>query len=238
MITKNQIKLIKSLSFKKNRVKHKLFTVEGKKNIAELLDSDYEVDKIFATNNWIIENPTINVVKVSNDELRKISIQKTPNEVLALVKIRNHEISSYTGIILVLDNINDPGNMGTIIRTCDWFGVSAIVCSNNTVDIYNPKVLQSSMGSIFRLGIIYTDLSKYLKGISSPIYGAFMHGNDVKSILFPKNLHLVMGNEANGITKEITQLITDNIKIENIGKKTDSLNVAVATSILLHEICS
>ena len=121
---------------------------------------------------------------------------------------------------------------------CDWFGVCSIICSINTVDSYNPKVVQSAMGSLFRVSIIYTDLLEYLKGVKLPIYGAFMDGENVKNILFPRNLHLVMGNEANGITKEVSQLISKKVKIENVGKKTESLNVAVATSILLHEICS
>ena len=238
MITKNQIKLIQSLAFKKNRFSHQLFVVEGKKNVAELLNSDYQVDSLFATNDWINENPTRNVVKVSNTELARMSNQKNPNEVLALVKIKTHSTPSETGITVVLDGINDPGNMGTIIRMCDWFGVSTIVCSTNTVDNYNPKVVQSAMGSIFRVAIIYTDLLKYLKAVKSPIYGAFLDGKNVKTSSFPKSFHLVMGNEANGITKEICPLITNKVKIENIGKNTESLNVAVATSILLHEICS
>ena len=238
MITKNQIKLIQSLAFKKNRFSHQLFVVEGKKNVTELLNSNYEVDSLFATNDWINENPTRNVVKVSNTELARMSNQKNPNEVLALVKIKTHSAPHATGITLVLDGINDPGNMGTIIRMCDWFGVNTIVCSTNTVDNYNPKVVQSAMGSIFRVAIIYTDLLKYLKAVKSPIYGAFLDGKNVKTSSFPKSFHLVMGNEANGITKEIFPLITNKVKIENIGKNTESLNVAVATSILLHEICS
>ena len=238
MITKKQIKYIRGLSLKKNRVKHQLFVVEGKKNIAELLNSDYEVDSLFATNNWINKNLTRNAIKVSNAELERISNQKTPNEVLALVKIKNYPIPSDAGLILMLDDINDPGNMGTIIRMCDWFGVRSIVCSTNTVNSYNPKVVQSAMGSIFRVAITYTNLSDYIKGVKSPIYGAFMDGENVKNISIPKGLHLVMGNEANGITKETSQLTTNKVKIENAGKRTESLNIAVATSILLHEICS
>ena len=238
MITKHQIKFIRGLSLKKNRVKHQLFVVEGKKNITELLDSDYEVDSLFATNDWINEHPTINTIKLSNAELERISNHKSPNEVLAIVKIKNYSIPSDAGLTLVLDGINDPGNMGTIIRMCDWFGVKAIVCSISTVDSHNPKVVQSAMGSIFRVAIIYTDLLEYLKGVESSIYAAFMDGENVKNISFPKNLHLVMGNEANGITKEISQLISKKVKIKNVGEKIESLNVAVATSILLHEISS
>ncbi len=238
MITKNQIKLIKSLAFKKNRTKHQLFVVEGKKNVAELLTSDYKIDSLFATNDWICQKSNIDVLRVSTSELKRISNQKNPNEVLALVKMKNCQIPSDFGLRLVLDDISDPGNMGTIIRMCDWFGVSTIICSANTVDVYNPKVVQATMGSIFRVTIVSTKLTEYLKGVKSPIYGACMSGKSVRDISFPKDLHLVMGNEANGIRKENLKLINKKVKIENPGKKTESLNVAVATSILLHEICN
>ena len=236
MVTKNQIKLIKSLAFKKNRIKNQLFIVEGKKIAEELLDSDYEIVSVFATRDWIARNMFNTVIQVSNTELNRISNQKSPNEVLMLVKIKKHQIIDDDGIKLVLDDINDPGNLGTIIRTCDWFGVKQIICSNNTVDIYNPKVVQSAMGSIFRVNVIYTDLTDYLSNVEKPIYGAYIDGNNVRDINFPKDLHLVIGNEANGISKEITQYISNNIAIENISNSAESLNAAVATSILLHEI--
>ena len=238
MITKNQIRLIKSLAIKKNRVKHRLFVVEGKKNIAELLSSDNQIDDLFATDLWIDEHPNINAVRVSATELQKISNYKSPNEVLAIVKIKDKKVNITSGLTLVLDDINDPGNMGTIIRICDWFGVKNIICSNNTVDIYNPKVVQSAMGSIFRVNVKYTHLLSFLKAVDLPIFGAFMDGENIKNVALPKDLYLVMGNEANGISKEIIQLIAKKLKIENIGGKTESLNVAVATSIFLHEICN
>ena len=241
MITKNQIKYIRGLSLKKNRMKEQCFIVEGEKSLYELLDSFFEVVELFALKDWINENKDSfkKVQAVTSKELERISNLKSPNKVLAVVKIRKQEvIRQELGVILVLDDINDPGNLGTIIRMCDWFGVSSIVCSKNTVDIYNPKVVQSAMGSIFRVAINYTNLLEYLKGVETPIYGAFLDGEDVKGISFPKDLHLVMGNEAKGIKKEISQLISNKVKIKNIGKKTESLNVAVATSILLHEICN
>ena len=238
MITQNQIKLIKSLTFKKNRSKHQLFVVEGKKNVKELINSDYEIDSLFATNNWINENLNMNAIKVSHSQLERISSQKNPNSVLATVKIKDDSVIADSGITLVLDDLNDPGNMGTIIRMCDWFGVSSIVCSNNTVDRYNPKVVQSAMGSIFRIAIVYTNLSEYLKGVSLPIYGAFKNGENVRDVSFPKDLYLVVGNEANGISENVANFINKSIKVKNSGGKAESLNVAVATSILLHEICS
>lgn len=238
MITKNQIKLIKSLSSKKNRVKHQLFVVEGEKNISELFSSDYEIFFLFANSDWIDMNPNQVAIKVTNTELERISNLNKPNKVLALVRIKNNIDVSITGRTLVLDNINDPGNMGTIIRTCDWFGIKNIVCSINTVDCYNPKVVQSAMGSLFRLNVIYTNLLEYLKKVKSPIFGAFMHGDNIKEISFPKDMHLVMGNEATGISNDLSDLIVNRIKIKNIGNKTESLNVAMATSILLYEICN
>ena len=237
MITKNQIKLIKSLSFKKNRDKYNLFVVEGEKNVAELLSSDFEVHSLFASIDWIHNNPTIKSIKVSNSELKRISNQKKPNEVLALVNIKKHPIPSDTGSVLVLDDINNPGNMGTILRMCDWFGVQTVVCSFGSVDVYNPKVVQSSMGSIFRTVIVYKNLKEYLENIKLPIYGAFLEGDSVKNISPSKDFCLVLGNESNGISPDLSKLIINRVKIENIGKKTNSLNVAVATSILLHEFC-
>ena len=238
MITKNQIKLIKSLALKKNRIKHQLFVAEGVKIAEELLNSDYEIVSLFATRDWIARNTFDTVIQVSNAELSRISNQKSPDEVLMLVKIKKHQIIDDNGITLVLDDINNPGNLGTIIRMCDWFGVKQIICSKNTVDNYNPKVVQSAMGSVFRINVIYTDLTEYLSNVEKPIYGAYMDGNNVRDINFSKDLHLVMGNEANGISKEIDQYISGNVAIKNIGNSAESLNVAVATSILLHEICS
>lgn len=235
MITKNQIKFIKSLSLKKNRIKEQLFIAEGEKVVSELLRSDFEIKNIYATKEWELSND--NITQISNAELQKISNLKSPNKVLAVVQFKNHKIIKHEGITLVLDEINDPGNLGTIIRMCDWFGVKQIICSKNTVDIFNPKVVQSAMGSAFRVKVNYTDLENYLSDITTPIYGAFMDGKNLKEVKIPKSAHLVMGNEANGISAEINKLITDKVAIKNIGKSAESLNVAVATSILLHVFC-
>lgn len=235
MITKNQIKFIKSLSLKKNRIKEKLFIAEGEKIVSELLRSDFEIKNIYATKEWKVN--TDNITQISNAELQRISNLKSPNKVLAVVQFKNHKIIKHDGITLVLDEINDPGNLGTIIRMCDWFGVKQIICSKNTVDIFNPKVVQSAMGSAFRVQVHYTDLENYLSDIKTPIYGAFMDGKNLKEVKLPKSAHLVMGNEANGISSEINKLITDKVTIKNIGKSAESLNVAVATSILLHVFC-
>ena len=241
MITKNQIKYVRSLSLKKNRVKEQCFIVEGEKSLYELLDSSFEVVELFALKDWINENKEVpkKVQTVSFKELERISNLKSPNKVLAVVKMKKQEvIRQKLGVILVLDDINDPGNLGTIIRMCDWFGVKQIVCSENTVDIYNPKVVQATMGSLFRVNVAYVNLVKYLSKVNAPIYGSYMKGENIKNTNSERNSHLVMGNEANGISPEVSKFITDKVAIKNIGGITESLNVAVATSILLHEFCN
>ena len=240
MISKNQIKFIKSLYLKKNRLKAQLFIAEGEKIVNELLNSKFEIEHIYATKQFSAINRVEKsaLTMVGNDELSMISNLTSPNNVLAIVRFFPQELESNTGITLVLDDVNDPGNLGTIIRMCDWFGVVQLICSNNTVDCYNPKVVQSAMGSIFRVNITYLDLATYLSDIDAPIYGAYMNGVDVKLQEFPNQFHLVMGNESNGISEPITKFTTNKISIKNIGKNAESLNVAVATSIFLHEFCS
>jgi TrmH family RNA methyltransferase len=240
VISKNQIKFIKSLSLKKNRVKAQLFVAEGEKIVNELLNSKFEIEHIYATKQFsgINSSEKSALTVVSNEELSRISNLTSPNNVLAIVKISQKESEKSGGIKLVLDDVNDPGNLGTIIRICDWFGVTQLICSNSTVDCYNPKVVQSAMGSVFRLDIKYLDLATYLANIDTPVYGAYMNGVDVKEQELPKQAHLIMGNEANGISESISKYITNKVSIKNIGENTESLNVAVATSILLHEFCS
>jgi len=240
VISKNQIKFIKSLSLKKNRLKAQLFVAEGEKIVNELLSSKFEIEHIYATKQFsgINSSEKSAITVVSNEELSRISNLTSPNNVLAIVKISQKESEDNTGITLVLDDVNDPGNLGTIIRMCDWFGVTQLICSNNTVDCYNSKVVQSAMGSLFRVNIRYLDLANYLANIDTPIYGAYMNGIDVKGKEFHKQSHLIMGNEANGISESISKYITNKVSIKNIRKKAESLNVAVATSILLHEFCS
>ena len=240
MISKNQIKFIKSLSLKKNRVKAQLFVAEGEKIVNELLNSKFEIEHIYATKQFsgINSSDKSAVTVVSSEELSRISNLTSPNNVLAIVRVGQKELENNTGITLVLDDVNDPGNLGTIIRICDWFGVTQLICSANTVDCYNPKVVQSAMGSLFRVNITYLDLATYLDDIDTPIYGAYMNGVDVKGQEFPKQTHLIMGNEANGISESVSKYVSNKVSIKNIGKNAESLNVAVATSILLHEFSS
>lgn len=235
-LSKNQVKLITSLQQKKYRQKHRLFVAEGIKLVTELINSNLEVVSVFSTDETFTHSG-INPLLISESELKRISVFKTPNKVLGLFKIPQEKQIKKNGLIIALDEINDPGNLGTIIRLCDWFGVEQLVCSNNTVDCYNQKVIQSTMGSIIRVQINYTNLVDFLSNTKLPTFVADMNGNNVYKTSLPKEAILVMGNEANGISSEIKQLITTKLTIPRFGnlQQTESLNVATATAILLSE---
>ena len=235
MLTKNQIKLITSLKQKKFRIQHQLFVVEGVKVVQEFLNSSYELDIVFSSDTDF--SSTDKFIEVTDQELKKISSLKNPNKVLAIFKIPNQINPIMGGLILALDSINDPGNLGTIIRLCDWFGIEQLVCSNETVDCFNSKVVQASMGSLTRVAVSYLDLKKYLQNASVPIFVADMDGLDVYKTKLPDSAVLVLGNEANGISDEIKQLVTTKITIPRYGafQQTESLNVATASAILLSE---
>jgi len=204
--------------------------------VAEFLNSTFELEQLFCIDTAIYKNIE-KVTEISEIELKKISTLVTPNNVLALFKIPSTTTSIKSGLIVALDEINDPGNLGAIIRLCDWFGVDQLICSNNTVDCYNQKVVQSSMGSLARVSIIYMDLGDYLQQSELPKYAANMEGENVYKSKLTKNAVLIMGNEANGISDSILKLVTNTISIPRFGtlKQTESLNVATATAILLSE---
>ena len=237
MLSKNQIKLITSLQQKKYRTKHNLFIVEGIKGVNEFLKSEFKLDIIFCTDTFSHDISLDKIQLVSDDELKKISNLKNPNQVLALFLIPDGKDLDFNRSTLVLDGINDPGNLGTIIRLCDWFGIEQLLCSPTTVDCYNSKVVQSTMGSLKRVSIQYSELKPYLNASSLPIYAAIMDGENVYGKQLKKDAIIVMGNEANGISQEILDMITDSITIPRFGKsqETESLNVATATAILLSE---
>ena len=237
-LTKNQQKFVKNLHQKKYRNLHHQFVAEGEKVVNELLESNFELVLLFHTIDFKVkENP--NTQLITDGELKKISFLKTPNKVVAIFKIPNQKFKENNELTLVLDDVNDPGNLGTIIRLCDWFGVENLVCSKNTVDCYNAKVIQASMGSIARVNIVYTDLLLFLKNTEATIFTTVLNGKNVYDTTIPKKTILIMGNEANGICKEILNLNTNRITIPQFGKyqKTESLNVATATSIMLSEYC-
>ena len=235
-LSKNQLKLITSLQQKKYRMKHNLFVAEGTKVVGEFLDSNFVLHHLFCVEDFEYENID-NLTSISIEELKKISTLKTPNNVLAVFRMPESLKLINEGLILVLDEINDPGNLGTIIRLCDWFGVDQLVCSLNTVDCYNSKVVQSSMGSLTRISIVYTELDTYLKKSKLPKFATLMNAKSIYEVELPKNAVIIMGNEANGINNEILDLLDNSISIPRFGKlqKTESLNVANATAILLSE---
>jgi len=237
MLSKNQIKFINSLKKKKIRLQNKLFFAEGIKVVEELIESKFKVHAIFCLSNYSNRFLLENIELINENELKKISDFSSPNQILAIFEIPVEDSIKKSGFTLVLDEINDPGNLGTIIRLCDWFGVDQIVCSKNTVDCFNPKVVQASMGSISRVSIVYTDLRSFLKTETRPIYGALLEGENVYQSALKKESILILGNEANGISENIQTIITDKITIPKFGKnqQTESLNVATATAILLSE---
>ena len=236
-ISKNQFKLITSLSQKKYRQKHKLFIAEGIKVVQEILNSSFELEMLFCTDDFSSDVSEEKTVRVSEADLKKISNLKTPNKALGIFKIPDEKLNLDKGLTVALDAINDPGNLGTIIRLCDWFGVEELVCSTDTVDCYNQKVVQASMGSLTRISIRYVDLAKYLAETKKPTFIADMDGENVYKTNLPKQGVLIMGNEANGVSNEIKNLITHKISIPRFGdtQETESLNVATATAILLSE---
>lgn len=237
MVSKGQIKLISSLGQKKFRDKAGLFVAEGPKIISELREAGLKLHALFSVIDS--EDTSENVYSITETELQKISALKSPNTSLAIFEIPKPNKINSEGLILVLDAIRDPGNLGTIIRLCDWFGVTQLLCSPDTTDCYNPKVIQATMGSIARVSVHYLNLSEYLEKNTLPVYGAVLNGSNIYTSVMPKNAIVVMGNEANGISEAITARLDHKITIPQFGKtqKTESLNVATATAIVLSEFC-
>ena len=237
MVSKNQIKLITSLQQKKFRQTHKLFIAEGVKVIQELLQSNFVLEHLYVTENIFDVIDSEKKTKISDADLKRISCLSTPNNCLALFEIPDQKPRNDKGLVVVLDDIRDPGNLGTIIRLCDWYGVEQLVCSEQTVDVYNPKVVQATMGSISRVSVSYIDLEKYLKRVNTTIFGTFMDGKNVYKEELPQEGILILGNEANGISEKLEKLVTNRVAIPRFGnlQQTESLNVATATAIFLSE---
>lgn len=215
-----------------------MFIAEGIKVVEELLNSHFELQQLFTTQNDFTDVSSHKRVEVTDAELKKLSALTTANTCLAVFSIpEDKNILPDSGLIVALDEVRDPGNLGTIIRMCDWFGVSHLVCSQGCVDVYNPKVVQATMGSVARVNVIYTDLHHYFKNTALPVFGTFMDGKNIYTQTLPQNGIVVFGNEANGISKEVESIISNKIAIPRFGnlKKTESLNVATATAIILSE---
>ena len=237
MVGKSQIKFIKSLQLKKYRKANGLFVAEGVKLVNELLQTDLVPWGIFTTLPELLPPGTSSYELISDKELQRMSGLKSPNKMLAVFYIPKPATVRMDDWILALDGVKDPGNLGTIIRLCDWFGITQLVCSEDTADIYNPKVLQATMGSIARVNAVYTSLVPFIEKSGREVYGAFMQGQNVYGTTWPDSGILVMGNEAHGISSEVEDLVKLKISIPQFGKASaESLNVATATAILLNEL--
>jgi TrmH family RNA methyltransferase len=252
MLTKNRIKYLRSLALKKYRDRYKEYIVEGEKIAGELIKNKYPlVRQLIASEQWLQENhaETVfvreNICTANYNELAKISSLKTPGKVIAVLGMPEHVIdrdSVINGLSLVLDTIQDPGNLGNIIRIADWFGIRNVFCSGECADCYNPKVVQSTMGSILRVSIHYVDLKDFLKDYSSipgfTIYGTFLSGKPVYGENLAKNAFIVLGNESRGISKRYFPYIKTRLFIPQFGRKSvyaESLNVAAAAAIICSE---
>jgi len=247
MLSKEKVKHLKSLHLAKFRNESGMFIAEGPKLVAELSGSNFQTLSIYHTPEW---NPELaigltgDVVLISERELQQISMLKTPNSVFAVVKIPNESLDHsvvMNGLSLLLDDIHDPGNLGTIIRIADWFGVHQIICSPDCVEVYNPKVVQSSMGSVFRVRVCYQEPTAFLQQYSEklPVYGAYLEGESVFTAPLDRKGIIVIGSESHGIRKEIAPYITQRIWIPPFGAEgsahAESLNASVACGIVLYE---
>lgn len=240
MLTKGRIKFIESLKDKKVRTERKLFIVEGEKSIAELLSSDFSIDSLFLTHGFIqkysklLKEKSFTYETVAQEEIERMGSFGSNDAGLAIVRQKaNLEfIPKSNEVVLALCDVRDPGNLGTIIRIADWYGVTNIVASKTTTDFYNPKTISASMGSFLRVKIYYTELEQFLSKVTLPIFGAMMKGENVHTVSFPKGGILLLGNESNGVPRELEKYITNKITIPRLGNA-ESLNVAIAGAIIL-----
>ncbi len=238
MLSKNEAKYIQSLYHKKQRQQEGLFVAENPKVIEELLASNYSIKKIYATAEWIAANGNITaeIITVTDDELLRISNVQTPNKVLAIAEQKQPLLAVFNNTItLALDGIQDPGNLGTIIRIADWFGITQIICSHDTADLYNPKVIQSTMGSFTRVNIYYTDLAEALGSSNVAVYGALLDGTSIYTTGKIKEGIILIGSEGKGISDDVMKLITHPITIPRIGGA-ESLNAGVAAGIIVSHL--
>lgn len=248
MLSKSQIRFVTSLKQKKFRKQHGVFVVEGTKSVEEFIRSDYEVQSLFITPDTVTKMDkipqNIEFFEISDEELKKISNLTTPQGVLAVVKIPYdaeqvpaslQDRTANSGFTLVLDDVQDPGNLGTIIRTADWFGLATIICSVGSVDAYNPKTVQASMGSLSRVRVFYTDLSVLFQSADLPLFGAVLDGRSIYEVDFGKQGFILLGNEGNGISPKIQPFIHHPVTIPRTGGA-ESLNVAISAALFCSEL--
>lgn len=243
MISKSKIKLIRSLEKKKFRDESQLFVAEGNKLVSDLINT-FECEWMVAKTSWIATQgnlPVKEIILAEDDDIRKISLLKNPQDVLAVFKqpiYKSEDINLTNQLVLALDGIQDPGNVGTIIRLADWFGIEHIICNYDTADAFSPKTVQATMGALARVKVYYTTLSKYLKTCHAPIFGTFLEGENLYSKELTNNGIIVLGNEGKGIRQEVEKYINQRLFIPNfpLNRKTsESLNVATAAAIICAE---
>lgn len=244
MLSKNKIKYIRSLELKKNRKEEKAFVAEGHKLVGDLL-GHFPCRLLIATRAWLERNPEVDVteiIEVTQEELTRASLQKTPQEVLAIFGQPTYEMQPEVisdHLCLALDDVQDPGNLGTIIRLADWFGIEHIFCSQGTVDVYNPKTIQATMGALARVKLHYCHLPSLIASLRDvPVYGTFLDGENMYGKALSAHGLIVMGNEGNGIGEEVAKLVNERLYIPNYPPQretSESLNVAVATAIICAE---
>lgn len=235
MLSKNEVKYIQSLCHKKQRQQERVFIAEGAKIIEELLASNYVVKKLFVTEKYLLQNRFTNAVitEVSTQEMDKISLMDNATDVLAIVEQKPNEMTAVKGKLnLVLDGIQDPGNFGTIIRIADWYGIENILCSNDTVDLYNNKVIQSTMGSFVRVNVWYGDLKTIFQKNLLPVFATVLNGKNLYEQNKITEGFLIIGNEGKGIREDTLSFVQHSLTIPKRGGA-ESLNAAVATGILL-----
>lgn len=243
-LSKNRIKYIHSLELKKNRKADKVFLAEGPKLVGDLLEH-FPCQFLIATSEWLSNNRHLSVqdvTEVTEEELSRASLLKTPQQVLAVFQQPDEEVDASVmnrSLCLALDDVQDPGNLGTIIRLADWFGIEHIFCSPNTVDVYNPKTIQATMGGIARVKLHYTPLPELIRSLKDvPVYGTFLDGKNMYEQPLSSYGLIVMGNEGNGIGEEVEQLINRKLYIPNYPadrETSESLNVAIATAVVCAE---
>ena len=250
MLAKNKIKFIRSLDSKKHRENAGLFVVEGDKMVSEIINSGFKISYLVATEEWYVSNKQLNLPRayekdvVNEDELAKVSFLKSPQNVLCVVEIPRYQLQLSqlsAKLSLILDKVQDPGNLGTIIRIADWFGIEHIICSSDTADLYNPKVVQSTMGAITRVQLHYVCLDEILTEIQKmdqPVFGATLHGENIYSCSLPNHGFIMMGNESKGVNPAYQRFFTNELFIPYFPedqKRSESLNVAIATAIICSE---
>ena len=244
MISKSKLKFIRSLDQKKIRKESGLFIAEGSKTVGDLLSSDIRCEYIVATGEWLASHRLpqgIEVIETSEEDLQRASFLRAPQGVLGIFEQRKEEITleiATQKLCLALDDIQDPGNLGTIVRIADWFGIEHIFCSQGTADIYNPKAVQATMGALARVRFHYTDLTQLLSEYDGAVYGTFLDGENIYGQELSANGIIVMGNEGKGISKSVGEMINRRLYIPNYPagtQTTESLNVAIATSIVCAE---